>query len=411
MNGPSAPGSAMDAGAAAGEAAGSSAEPASRVPGGGQMGARMRSMDWSATPLGPAESWPPALRTAIRARSPTRCWCWARAPGSPWTTARDFFQLFARQIAADAVRVVALALEQERAAQLAALDRDKTAFFSNVSHEFRTPLTLILGPTEEALASPGGALAGEQLERVHGNAQRLLKLVNTLLEFSRVEAGRARAAFRPTHLAALTAEIASAFEPVIHAAGLGFVVDCPPLPEPLWVDPSLWEKVVLNLVSNAFKFTLTGQVAVRLRWTGEGAELAVEDTGIGLAPDQLPRVFQRFHRVEGSQGRSHEGSGIGLSLVKELVKLHGGEVSVKSALGAGSTFTVTLRAGSAHLPAQDLPAEARQVESVAGGREALTSARRHPHRGGAVHRERRHDLPGEAAPRGGAVAPHPALAL
>ncbi len=171
-----------------------------------------------------------------------------------------------------------------------------------MSHELRTPLTLILGPTEDALASPVRVLSGDQLERVHRNAQRLLKLVNTLLEFSQVEAGRARAAFEPTDLAVLTAELANAFESVITKSGVRFVVDCPPLPEPIWVDQGLWEKVVLNLVSNAFKFTFAGQITVRQRWTGQGIELAVVDTGIGIAPAELPKVFERFHRIKGAQG-------------------------------------------------------------------------------------------------------------
>ncbi|EYF01850.1 ATP-binding protein [Chondromyces apiculatus] len=282
------------------------------------------------------------------------------SPRLPFDEAyRDFLGLMSREVAADVLRARALEQEKQRAAKLAELDRQKTAFFGNVSHEFRTPLTLILGPTEDALSSPAQALQGEQLERVHGNAQRLLKLVNTLLEFSRVEAGKSRATFVPTDLAALTTGLASAFESVVVKAGLRLVVDCPPLPEPVWVDPGLWEKVVLNLVSNAFKFTLAGQVAVRQRWTGNGVELAVEDTGTGIPPEELPRLFQRFHRVEGAQGRSHEGSGIGLSLVQELVRLHGGEVRVESAPGVGSTFTVVVPAGRAHLPAEGVQATAR----------------------------------------------------
>ncbi len=280
--------------------------------------------------------------------------------------ARSFLQLLARQLATSIASTRALEEKTQRAAQLAELNHQKTQFFSNVSHEFRTPLTLILGPTEDALASPSRALAGEQLERVHSNAQRLLKLVNTLLEFARVEAGKSRAAFQPTDLAALTAGLANAFESVISKAGLGFVADCPPLPEPVWVDRGLWEKVVLNLVSNAFKFTLTGKITVRLSWTGQGVEFTVADTGIGITSTELPKVFQRFHRVEGARGRSHEGSGIGLSLVEALVKLHGGEVSVQSIPGEGSTFTVTLLAGSAHLPAHELQPDERPVASPPG---------------------------------------------
>ncbi len=262
---------------------------------------------------------------------------------------RGFLQLLARQLAASLSSTRALEQEQQRASALAELDRQKTDFFSNVSHEFRTPLTLILGPTEEALASASRALQGKDLERVHRNAQRLLKLVNTLLEFSRVEAGKSQATFLPTDLARLTSGLVNAFESVLASAGIALVVDCPPLPEPLWVDPTLWEKVVLNLVSNAFKFTLAGQVAVRQRWVGNGVELSVEDTGAGIGKDDLPRIFERFYRVEGTRGRSHEGSGIGLSLVRELARLHAGHVSVTSTVGMGSKFSVFLPAGRAHV--------------------------------------------------------------
>ena len=153
---------------------------------------------------------------------------------------------------------------------------------------------------------------------------------------------------------------------MVTAAGLRFLVDCPPLPELVWVDRDLWEKVVLNLVSNAFKFTLSGQIAVRLHRTGHGVELTVEDTGIGIAPEELPMVFRRFHRVEGAKGRSYEGSGIGLSLVKELVKLHGGQVRVQSTLDVGTAFTVSLPAGRAHLAVQELPIEGQTVASGSG---------------------------------------------
>lgn len=285
--------------------------------------------------------------------------------------ATSFLQLLARQLATSIASTRALEEKTQRAAQLAELDRQKSQFFSNVSHEFRTPLTLILGPTEDALAAPLRVLAGEQLDRVHRNAQRLLKLVNTLLEFSPVEAGKASAHFQPTDLAVLTTELANAFESVITAAGVRFVVDCPPLPEPVWVDQSLWEKVVLNLVSNAFKFTLIGQITVHQRWTGKGIELTVADTGIGIAPEQLPKIFQRFHRVEGAWGRSYEGSGIGLSLVEALVRVHGGEVSVQSRFGAGSTFTVTLPAsGERAQPTEHLapkPAETAAFVNEAAG--------------------------------------------
>jgi signal transduction histidine kinase len=235
-------------------------------------------------------------------------------------------------------------------AKLGQLDAAKTAFFSNVSHEFRTPLTLILGPIEQALAAPRATLEGADLAALHRNALRLLRLVNSLLDFSRIESGALSMSFAPTDLSALTAGLAGAFQSLFEAAAIELVVDCPLLPEPVYVDPAHWEKVVMNLVSNAFKFTFAGRIAVRQRWLGDRVELEVSDTGTGIPQSELPRVFERFHRVEGARGRSFEGSGIGLSLVHELVRLHGGEVRVESEIDRGSTFVVQIPTGKAHLP-------------------------------------------------------------
>jgi len=233
--------------------------------------------------------------------------------------------------------------------KLAELDTAKTAFFSNVSHEFRTPLTLMLGPLEDALEN-GGALTGEVLSAVHRNAVRLLRLVNNLLDYSRLEAGRMQARFEPTDLAELTRGLGGAFHSLVVPAGLTLTVDCPPLSEPVYVDHGHWEKIVSNLISNAFKFTMEGGITVRLRERDGQAVLQVIDTGTGIPEKERSRVFERFHRVEGAKGRSIEGSGIGLALVKELVALHGGSVFVESSEGRGSTFVVTVPLGSAHLP-------------------------------------------------------------
>jgi PAS domain S-box-containing protein len=205
------------------------------------------------------------------------------------------------------------AYEREIARQreeLAELDRLKTQFFANISHEFRTPLTLMLGPLADALAEADGLPPGvrERLELAHRNAVRQLKLVNTLLDFSRIEAGRIEASYAATDLGPLTAELASVFRSAIEKAGLRLVVDCPALPEPVWVDREMWEKIVLNLISNAFKFTFEGEIRV------------------------------------------------GLALVQELARLHGGEVRVESELDRGSRFTVTIPRGQAHLPAGRLGA-------------------------------------------------------
>lgn len=176
--------------------------------------------------------------------------------------------LCAGQLAAGLANAHAYEQERKRAESLAELDRAKTAFFSNVSHEFRTPLTLMLGPLGDLLADPDVVqVVRDELATIHRNGVRLLKLVNTMLDFSRIEAGRATARIRPVDLAQLTADLASVFRAATEKAGLSLVVDCPPLDVLPEVDRDMWEKIVLNLVSNAFKFTLEGEIAVSLaRW-------------------------------------------------------------------------------------------------------------------------------------------------
>lgn len=263
---------------------------------------------------------------------------------------RSFAELFANQLSSGIATGKSYEEARLRAEKLAELDRAKTAFFSNVSHEFRTPLTLMLGPTEDALATSDRALRGEQLEIVHRNELRLLKLVNTLLDFSRAEAGRVRAAYQPTDLGLLTRDLASAFRSAIERAGLAYRVEAPSFEEPVYVDHDMWEKIVLNLLSNALKFTLEGGIRVALAKSDDAVVLEVTDTGGGIPEDELPRMFERFHRIEGARARTHEGSGIGLALVHDLVKLHGGDIRVASIVGAGTTFTVTIPRGSSHLP-------------------------------------------------------------
>ncbi|HEY9831013.1 MAG TPA: ATP-binding protein [Stenomitos sp.] len=341
---------------------------------------------------------------------------------------RGFFNVIAGQVTTAIATV--RAYEEERAsavseaarsAALTALDRAKILFFSNISHEFRTPLTLMLSPLEDILALPDDepiANHRQSLERVHRNGLRLLKLVNTLLDFSRIEAGRVQAVYEPTDLAKFTAELASVFRSAIERAGLTLIVDCPsdfsrhvekdltpqppsvnknlspyssplvgenerggkgenskplswqerglergfpepvkrnerndstPLSEPVYVDRDMWEKIVLNLLSNAFKFTFAGEIAVRLRQVNNHAELTVQDTGVGVPVAESPRLFERFHRVSDTRSRSYEGSGIGLSLVQELVKLHGGTIEVSSQVDVGTTFTVAIPLGKTHL--------------------------------------------------------------
>ncbi len=272
---------------------------------------------------------------------------------------QTFFELVANQVATAIQNAHTAQEERQRLDQLAELNRAKTLFFSNISHEFRTPLTLMLGPLDELLRGSDPLMTESQrihAEAAHRNASRLLRLVNTLLDFSRLESGRLQASFAPTDLATLTTDLTSSFRSIIEKAGMQLVVATEPLAGPVAVDPVMWEKIVLNLLSNAFKFTLSGTITVHLAQTGEQVTLTVQDTGVGIPPTDLPRLFERFYRVEGAQGRSFEGSGIGLALVSELVGLHGGTISVRSELGVGSTFTVQLPTHQAIItPTYDQP--------------------------------------------------------
>jgi signal transduction histidine kinase len=245
--------------------------------------------------------------------------------------------------------------------KLSQLDSAKTAFFSNISHEFRTPLTLMLGPLEDCLGDTSLPLADVHRMRLaltHDNALRLLKLVNALLDFSRLQAGRLRGRFAPVDLASLTRDLAGMFQTAFDKAALRLTLDCPAATDPTYVDHNMWEKIVPNLVSNAFKFTFSGGVTVRVRDEPTHAILQVIDTGGGIPEGELSQIFNRFHRVAGAIGRTHEGAGIGLALVRELVELHGGTVTVESKLGSGTEFRVQIPKGFAHLPAEAVVHEA-----------------------------------------------------
>ena len=297
-------------------------------------------------------------------------------PRRPWDAAyRTFLEMVAGHVGSAISDARAYEKERRRAEALAEIDRAKTVFFSNVSHEFRTPLTLMLGSLEDLLAQGEGEVVPEiraVLNVAHRNSLRLLKLVNTLLDFSRIEAGRVEASYQPTDLAALTEDLASSFRSVVEKAGLRLAVQCPPLAQPVYVDRDMWEKIVLNLISNAFKFTFEGEIAVKLGPSSDGqsAELTVRDTGTGIAPSEIPRLFERFHRVQGAQSRTYEGTGIGLALVQELAKLHGGKVSLESEPQRGSAFTVRIPFGTAHLPRERIGAGATLTPSTATQAEA-----------------------------------------
>jgi PAS domain S-box-containing protein len=290
---------------------------------------------------------------------------------------RSFLNLVAGQMTTAIADAQAFDAQRRRAEALADIDRAKTAFFSNVSHEFRTPLTLMLGPVEETIADPRLPLQlRERMQLVQRNSLRLLRLVNSLLDFSRIEAGRVQASYEPTDLAAFTRDLASTFRSAIERAGLQLQVECEDLGELVYVDREMWEKIVLNLLSNAFKFTLEGEIAVRLRRQEAFAVLEVADTGIGVSAQELSRLFERFYRVEGTHARTHEGSGIGLALVQELVKFHGATIDVTSTLGRGTTFSVRLPFGAQHLSADRINPPRSSGTSVIGAQAFVQEALR-----------------------------------
>jgi signal transduction histidine kinase/ligand-binding sensor domain-containing protein/CheY-like chemotaxis protein/AraC-like DNA-binding protein len=233
----------------------------------------------------------------------------------------------------------------ERNAQLQSVDQAKTRFFANVSHELRTPLTLTIGPLEDLRASAGGDPKVERwLDIALRNSRRLLRLVNQILDVAKLDARAMHLAPRPLDLVPFTRGVVAAFAPVAERKGISLTVAAlDSLPGAF--DADAIEKILTNLLSNAIKFTPSGgAVHVALAKEGESARLLVRDSGPGIASDQIAHVFERFYQVDESATRAQPGTGIGLSLVKELVELHGGTIRVESGDG-GTTFTATIPAG------------------------------------------------------------------
>ncbi len=255
---------------------------------------------------------------------------------------------------------------RQQAEKLLELDRQKTEFFQNVSHEFRTPLTLTIGPLESAVEHQQG-LSYDQSIIALRNSRRLLRLVNQLLDLQRLDAGRMQSRFRPCDLHSFVEQIVDSFRPYCEKKQIALLTqltDCPAI----YLDLEKFDKVLYNLLSNAIKFTEAGgKIAVSLQATATDCLIQVKDTGIGIRADQLPHLFDRFRQADGSASRGYEGSGLGLALVKELVDLHSGEVTVDSTYGEGTTFTIRLRMGKSHLPAAEVietPAEIEQSRAT-----------------------------------------------
>lgn len=251
---------------------------------------------------------------------------------------------------------------RQQAERLLELDRQKTEFFQNISHEFRTPLTLMMGPLESAVAQKSD-LPNQQAVIALRNTRRLLRLVNQLLDIQRIDAGKMQASFRPCDVVMMVGQIVESFRPYCDKKGLRLVTEFHSCPK-VYLDPERFDKVIYNLLSNAMKFTDNGgAIAIKVEPAGDHVRLQIKDTGIGIRTEQIPHLFERFRQAEGSVNRSYEGSGLGLALVKELVELHGGQISVESIYGAGSTFTVWLQTGTAHLPLDQVLEVPTQVQA------------------------------------------------
>jgi signal transduction histidine kinase len=247
--------------------------------------------------------------------------------------------------------------------ELQDMDRMKTQFFANISHELRTPLTLILGPTEALLSRPESldAKVHEGLLMIHRNTLRLLKLINDLLELTRLDQGADVLRTRPVEIGTFVRGIVDSVRHLGLTKNLRIRVEEGPADLVIDVDPVRIEKVIVNLLTNAIKYTPAGGT-VTVRWSQDATEtvIEVEDTGVGIPAEDLPKIFDRFHQVRGNEANLTQGVGIGLALVRELVELHGGKIQVKSAVGRGSTFRIAL------------PVKRTEVSSDPAG-QALTS--------------------------------------
>ncbi|KAM0750864.1 hypothetical protein T439DRAFT_325909 [Meredithblackwellia eburnea MCA 4105] len=289
----------------------------------------------------------------------------------------SFTQIVARHVGIGLLAVTNAEADAKRNAVLVALDKAKSTFFSSVSHELRTPLTLILGPLEDTLADQNGVSTEvrERLDVVNRNANRLLTMVNKLLDFSALEAGRQDLVFQPVELGPFTADLASLFRDAIERGGLTFSVDVeddPPFCLPTYISRDLYTHVLFNLLGNSLKYTPKGSIEVRIRSTKSEVVLEIEDTGVGIPPNELGNIFERFHRIE-STANTTAGSGIGLALTLEMVKTQGGLINVESELGKGSTFSVTFCRGFTHLPAESISHQPWKDQNSSPGQVANTS--------------------------------------
>jgi signal transduction histidine kinase len=292
------------------------------------------------------------------------------------TIFKETEQELARRDADDALRISEADLATPAEAVPTAIgrvdpdDKAKVRFFNHLSHEFRTPLTLLMGALEGIVKGDASGIAPEALQKLqlsYRSAGRLQKMVNNLLDLANIEENKLEAIFQPTNFTWVTADLAANFRSVVEKNGLKYVVRTEVIAAPIYLNGEMWEKVVFNLLSNAFKFTHEGKIEVIVREKKKHVELKVRDTGVGIATKNLDRIFETFAHVEGTRARAraNEGTGIGLALVRELVAAHGGTLTVKSEEGLGSEFLVSIPKGKSHLPARQVQEHTEQLPSPA----------------------------------------------
>ena len=235
-------------------------------------------------------------------------------------------------------------------AEMKEVTAQKLQFFTNVSHEVRTPLSLILAPLDRLIVSLRESPYASDLRLIQKNANRLLRVINQILDFRKVEGKQEKLAVREIDLVPFVGEIKSYFDSMASVRAISYTFTSSIKQCTLWIDPDLLERVFFNLLSNAFKFTPEGG-SVRIELTEEGDRVFIQviDTGSGIRPANLPHLFDRFYTEDRSMG-----TGIGLHLVKEYIHMHGGEIHVESEPGQRTTFTVCLRKGKAHFEDSDL---------------------------------------------------------
>ncbi|RIB09615.1 hypothetical protein C2G38_2108167 [Gigaspora rosea] len=282
------------------------------------------------------------------------------------------FELVVNRFSLALTRSISRREEKKHLELLADLNRQKIKFFQNIGHELLNPLTLTLSPLEEAISScTRESIIHSHLQTVQRNTRRLLKLVSTLLQYSNIEGGRYEPQFRETDIAKFTQELAANFNTIAKKLDLDYIIDIPnpeefkkALGSNVYIDHEMFEAIFYNLCSNAFKNTWSGQIRVRL-YIEHSNEIILEvsDTGVGISEINLSNLFQRFYRVNSQQSRSHEGTGIGLALVKELITIHGGDITVTSKVGQGTTFKCRFLSGYKHLPKNHVYHDKKENES------------------------------------------------